>query len=212
MNRILATVTLSLALIISGVVHGRWTDRWSSSPALAEAAKRLEKVPDLVIGDWTNDEFRQGHTTPDPLIAGTVQRSFKRSNNQEIVVTLVCGRPGPVSIHSPDVCYAASGFKVGTPERYTVPGTNATFWTATATLTKATDVTSLRIFWAWNCGDGWTASDNPRLAYARKPVLHKLYVVRAQDHLNESLADDPCQGFMQDLLRELDPTLFKQGL
>ena len=52
MNRILATVTVSLALIVCGLVHGRWTDRWSTSPAIPEAARRFDKVAELDIGDW----------------------------------------------------------------------------------------------------------------------------------------------------------------
>ena len=43
----------ALALIVgSGLVHGAWTNRWRTAPALAELAARLESVP-TVLGDWT---------------------------------------------------------------------------------------------------------------------------------------------------------------
>jgi hypothetical protein len=213
MNRILATATVSLALILSGLVHGRWTDRWTTSAAPTEAAARFDKVAELSIGEWGKGEtIDVPRTRADEQIAGTLQRRYQNApRNQEIAIALVCGRPGPVSIHSPDICYTASGYTVGTPTRITVPGTRATFWTATATLTNATKESRLRLFWAWNAGEGWTASEDPRVAFARRPVLHKLYVVRELDNLNEKLEEDPSLKFMQELLRELEPTLFQQG-
>jgi len=43
----------ALALIVgSGLVHGAWTNRWRTAPALADLAARLESVP-TVLGDWT---------------------------------------------------------------------------------------------------------------------------------------------------------------
>ncbi len=43
----------ALALIVgSGLVHGAWTKRWRTAPALAELAARLESVP-TVLEDWT---------------------------------------------------------------------------------------------------------------------------------------------------------------
>jgi hypothetical protein len=212
MNRILATATVSLALILSGLVHGRWTDRWTTSTAPAEAATRFDKVSEFVIGEWGKGEPIDAARTPaDDQIAGTLQRRYKNGRNQELAIVLVCGRPGPVSIHSPDICYTASGFTVGTPTRITVDGTKATFWTATATRVTATQESRLRLFWAWNAGDGWTASDDPRVAFARRPVLHKLYVVRDLDSLNEDVKKDPSLTFMQEFLPQLDATLFQQG-
>ena len=212
MNRILATATVSLALILSGLVHGRWTDRWTSSTAPAEAAARFDKVSEFVIGEWGKGEpIDAARTQADDRIAGTLQRRYKNARNQELAIVLVCGRPGPVSIHSPDICYTASGFTVGTPTRITVEGTKATFWTATATRVTATQESRLRLFWAWNAGDGWTASDDPRVAFARRPVLHKLYVVRDLDSLNEEVKKDPSLTFMQEFLPQLDATLFQQG-
>ena len=43
----------ALALIVgAGLLHGAWTNRWRTAPALAELAARLESVP-AVLGDWT---------------------------------------------------------------------------------------------------------------------------------------------------------------
>ena len=32
----------------------------------------------------------------------------------------------------------------------------------------------IRVFWAWNAGKGWVASDNARMDFARSSVLYKL--------------------------------------
>ena len=45
-------LTSGLSLfVVAGIVHGLWTDRWRSSPALEQAVAKLEGVP-ATIGEW----------------------------------------------------------------------------------------------------------------------------------------------------------------
>ncbi len=212
MNRILATVTVSLALIVSGLVHGRWTDRWSSSTAPAEAAARFDKVSEFVIGEWGKGELidaaRTGATSRSPARYNAVIRKATRKSPS---LWSVAGQVRSRFIAPTYAIRPAGSPSYGTPTRITVPGTKATFWTATATRVTATQESRLRLFWAWNAGEGWTASADPRVAFARRPVLHKLYVVRELDNLNEDVKKDPSLTFMQEFLPQLDATLFRQG-
>ena len=128
-----------------------------------------------------------------------------------MTIALVCGRAGPVSIHTPDSCYTASGYDFGKQVPVTVaPSLN--FWTADAVRLKATEETRLRLFWAWNPGNGGTAPDDSRTAFARCPVLHKLYVLRELNSLSEPIKDDPALTFLRVLLPELDTRLFAPAL
>src|SRR3954469_4176877 len=105
MNHTLATATVSVALLVSGLVHGRWTDRWTRSAAPDEAASRFELLPQEV-GDWEGQTIEVKPTRADEQIAGTLQRRYtNRRPGQAVAIALVCGRPGPVSIPSPDICY-----------------------------------------------------------------------------------------------------------
>jgi hypothetical protein len=127
------------------------------------------------------------------------------------MIALLCGRPGPISIHTPDICYGGSGFEMGDTRRATVPGTSAEFWTVDAVRTRAGEETRLRLYWGWNPGTGWSAPEDSRMVFARYPVLHKLYVVRELANIGEPTREEPCLGFLQQLLPELERTLFRAG-
>jgi hypothetical protein len=213
MARIFPFLTAIAALVACGVVHGLWTDRWAHAPEPAAAAARLENLP-LTLGDW------DGETLPvEPgslgAVSGCLYRQYvNRHNGNEVNVFLVCGRPGPVAIHTPDVCYGASGYTVGPRSTFSFPSgasPSVTFYTATFHKTRAAGPTHLRVFWSWLAGDHWTVADNPRLTFARQPVLYKLYLVHRGAAANETIADDPCVTLMTQLLPELQRTLFPGG-
>src|SRR5437016_5872335 len=113
MMRILPILT-ALALIVAfGCAEGEWTNRWSSSDATEKAAARLSDIP-ATIGAW------DGHDTPlDPRqvaqaeMAGYLMRRYvHRPTGEAVSVLLVCGRPGPTSVHTPEICFPASGYNL----------------------------------------------------------------------------------------------------
>jgi hypothetical protein len=206
-------VVLGVAAVIAcGVVHGYWTDRWNPATETHEAAARLNDLP-LTIGDWEGQVIDAKPSPAAGPVAGMIQRRYvQRDTGDTVVIALVCGRPGPVSIHTPDVCYGASGYNVGPRTRKTIAGSDAEFWCADAIKTQAAEETQLRLYWGWSAGSGWKAADDARQMFPRVPVLHKLYVIR---ELNGAAAKDgdgePCQRFLQVLLPELDRALFSGG-
>ena len=209
MLRLIPVVVASLAVIACGVVHGFWTDRWVKAAEPDRAGKRYADVP-LTIGDWEGQAIDSKSSQGDE-ITGWLQRRYRnRKTNETVLIALVCGRPGPVSIHTPDVCYGASGYNVGTPHRVSVPGNKGEFWTADAVKPSATGDTRLRLYWGWNDGGGWQAADNARQTYPRSHVLHKLYVIR---ELTTQQKDDnePCLKFMRALVPALDQTVLIPG-
>jgi hypothetical protein len=211
MLRTLAAVFATIAMVASGLLHGYWTDRWKTPVEPAVAAARLEHIP-TSFGDWEVQDVENQTGAVDPSLAGSLQRQYvNRRTGQKVVIVLVCGRPGPVSIHTPEACYGASGYLVGGRTRAPAPGSTGEFWTADAIRTTANEETKVRIYWAWNAGTGWTPADDARITFARAPVLHKLYVVRDLSTLEENSKADPCLDFMQALLPQLDRVLFVQG-
>jgi hypothetical protein len=205
MRQLLLLVSGSLVLILAGVVHGVRTDRWTGQEDLAEAAARLEKLP-LAIGDWQGaalDVKKEGKTG----LAGTVTRRYiQRATGKEVTIFLGCGRSGPASVHTPEVCYAGSGFEVDRPRVFPVP--EGEFWTSRMLKQKSDQRTQLRLFWAWSESGTWRAPDNPRLAFAGAPVLYKLYVQRELTNADDPLESDPCVDFLHSLLPALQTTLF----
>src|SRR5262249_25229849 len=134
---------------------------------------------------------------------------------QSVTVFLVCGHAGPVSIHSPDSCYAAAGYKPHDMTVFTLPaapgGTAADFKTARMTRTKAAEQTNLRIFWSWSATGAWKVPDAPRVTFARHPALYKLYLIRELSRPGEPVEGDACVELMRQLLPELQRALFSAG-
>jgi hypothetical protein len=214
MLRIVSVVLGSGVLIACGVVHGVWTERFQPSAAVQNAVEKLPQLP-LNLGpevdgrpQWQGEEIPVKPGSAVAGVAGCLQRSYTDTRSGKVVtIALVCGRPGPVSIHSPDACYAASGYTVDAPREVKAAG--GAFWKADALLTRAGgEEHRLRIFWAWNNGGGWKANADPRREYVSSPALFKLYVLRALDAGEEPNKAEPCQELMKALLPALDKTLF----
>lgn len=207
MKRWFAAFIGSVALVVCGIVHGFWTDRWSPPVETAQAAGRLDTIP-LEMGDWDGEALEVKEGEAGAGVAGFIRRRYvHRKTGSTVSLFLVCGRPGPVSIHTPDVCYGASGFAINTRGRYE-SSSGDSMWKTDATRANATEETRLRVYWGWNDGSAWTAVDDPRVQFARRPVLHKLYVVRELSGLNEANRGEPCEEFLQTLLPVLRKTLF----
>jgi hypothetical protein len=215
MKRLIYAITASLAMLTAGVVHGFWTDRWLVDNRLTTAAEKLADIP-MRIGEWEGKDVDVKDKQKAPGVAGSVQRSyFNRRLGATVILALVNGRPGPVSTHTPEACYGASGFRVERPAPVALDtnGLSAQFWTADAIRTRVSEETKVRLFWAWNGGDGWSASKDARLEFPRYryPVLHKLYILRG---LNGSTIrpntskDEPCLAFIEALIPVLDEKLF----
>jgi hypothetical protein len=209
-----STLTASLLVIACAVVHGFWTDRWQAPVETAAAAARMDTLP-MEIGDWVGSAIE----VKDPRaggVAGTLERRYENRRTGDVVsISLVCGRAGPVSIHTPEACYGASGFTVKAKSRAAAREQGGDFWTADAEKTGAAEETRLRIYWSWNDGKGWCApNDDPRWTFVARrhsPVLYKLYVLRDLGGPVQASKEDPCQAFLKAALPELDRTLFAPG-
>jgi hypothetical protein len=213
MTRIISAVAASVLVIVCGVVHGFWTDRWRLPVETAAAAARMDALP-MDIGDWRGAAIDVKNPQAGG-VAGTLERRYSNKlTGDEVSIFLVCGRAGPVSIHTPEACYGASGFTFSGKSKATVRDRGGEFWSADAEKTTAADTSRLRIYWSWNDGKGWAApTEDARWTYVswRVPVLYKLYVLRDLNGATQASKEEPCQAFLQAALPELDRALFAPG-
>jgi hypothetical protein len=195
-----------------GVVHGLWTNRWSVA---AEAAvERLAKVPSR-IGDWEGEDAAlDARVWEEVGGTGYLQRRYvNRRTGSVMWVCLVCGRPGPVSIHTPDICYPRSGFQVvNDTSRRTIevgePAEAAEFNHIEVRLESATTgLIRQEVLWGWSPQGKWQAPRSPRLAFARYPVLYKLYVFHPLPGDKEPAGNDATE-FLRVLLPEIQKCVF----
>jgi exosortase len=215
---ILAILGAMTILITSGIVHGRWTNRWAVSHDLDEAIARLERVP-LTVGEW------QGREEPmDPralnsarLEGGALRRYRNTRTGTVIDLLVVCGRPGPVSVHTPDICYPGAGYEATQtrPASMTLQLGPATapgeFFTADFEKAGSFPREAIRVYWSWNAAGHWTIPANPRLAFAGRPFLYKLYLILPETGETEAPTNGAIVRFCRAVLPELQKVLFPKA-
>src|SRR5262249_3307878 len=141
-----------------------------------------------------------------------LNRRYVHRNGAEVTVFMICGRPGPVSVHTPDICYGGLGFHVvGSQNRYPIEGSGAMppadFIWAHFEKPVALSPVHLRIYWTWKAGPGWQAPKDPRLTFGGAPALYKLYITCRPAPGSEKSDEDPCRDFMRDFLPEVEKVL-----
>ena len=124
MRQILPALVALPLLVAFGLAEGRWTGRWVNDERVTAAAARLKTVP-LSFGDWTGEENELDPKQVEKAeLSGSLMRQYAHKSGTNLSLLLVCGRPGPISLHTPDVCYGGIGFLMSGPadRKAVVPG------------------------------------------------------------------------------------------
>ena len=205
---LLTAVAILLAI---GAIHGLWTDRWAISAEPEASAAKLSGVP-MTVGDWQSEplvisprELERG------AIVDYVGRLFVNVRTKSrLQVFLVCGRPGPISVHTPDICFEGAGYHMtSAPVKISLESLPPSeFWQVKFVKQGAEPQQNLRVFWGWTSDGQWEAPDNPRLEFARSKALFKLYVIHDLPRPGLPPDKDPSLDLLRVLLPELQKCLF----
>jgi hypothetical protein len=205
----------ALALLIaSGAVHRWWAGSWSTSEEPAASAARLADVP-RTIADWDghSQEINPRELEIAEVAGHLLRRYVRRGTHEAVTVLIVCGRPGPICVHTPDICFSGQGFEiVGEKTHFTAGGREglpkAEMFKADMSRRRPDGRTErLRVYWSWKAGGPWRAPTFQRLVFGGCPALYKLYLVCSPAPGAELPEQDPCVDFMADLLPVLDEAL-----
>lgn len=201
MRRTLIVIAAFGILGAAAVAHGLRTDRWGTPADLQAASAKLQELP-KTVGDWTSKDV---HISDQEIkiaqVAGYLARVYEHKYTHETAtIMILCGRPGPVAVHSPEICYAGAGFVPG-PATVETPLPEIGLWKADFRKTTTVDET-LRIRWGWSTNGTLIASNSPRIEFSRSKMLFKLYLIRS----NPGTAPDSKAPEL-DLLKELQPYL-----
>jgi hypothetical protein len=218
--RLLPVATAAALLLLSGLVHGLWTDRWESPEALDAAVARVGRVP-LAAGDWQGRALGPPDVDPEAFeqagaLSYWMRRYVSRRDRSEVTAVLMCGRRNRMAVHTPDVCFRAEGFALlDAPAAYVVQpaaggGGPAQFRTSLFNAGEGRPAAgALRVFWAWNAEGEWQApAGDARWAFRGAPFLYKLYVTHEARGQGVPLDQDAGVAFLKRLLPELHRTLF----
>jgi hypothetical protein len=213
MPRILLILSVAVFILAEGLLCGRWSGRWDGGKEPQTAEELSGRLP-LTFGDWQGE--------PQPLDSAVIERAgfkgyiLRRYANQKtganVSVLLAWGRAGPLSVHTPEVCYGGAGFEMSTaPTRFAltpVEGSGpAEFSKANFTRPDSVSSERLRVLWAWNKEGTWQTSEDSRWSFAGTPVLYKLYVDQAYWPQNEATDATGCVEFLRDFLPVCDKAL-----
>jgi hypothetical protein len=204
-------IVAALALLVGlGIAHGRLSDRWGIPVEVQKTAERVNLVPAGIHG-WTSEEIEVNARAFDAAgAAGMLKRLYRNPDTgRSVQVMAICGRPGPVSLHPPTVCFVQSGMQQREREQrttITVDGREHEFFVGDF---KAPGVLGewQRTYWAWSTDtQTWHAPKDARMEYAGQPLLYKLYLTTPIDiGADEATVEtDPdAVKFMEEFLRAM---------
>jgi hypothetical protein len=212
LKTILPAIVFAAVALGAGIAQGIYSERWIAASTVDDAVKLIDNIP-ATIGDW------QG--TQKPLDASDLARAGIKGHyyynyvdsrtGAALEVFLVCGRPGPISVHTPDICYAGAGYQTdGDPQIQLVDlgqGISQQLWSAKFRKPNSLNAPQLEIFWTWSAGDGWSAPENPRFAFAKNHALYKLYVIRHVSPRDKESSKEIYKDFLKSLLPALNKAL-----
>lgn len=203
-------IALMLILGGCGLVHGLWSGRWAEVREVE--VKNLLDFED-VPGDWQAGEFVTIDPKDLPKGQQTLARRFVNPKTKKsVVVSLSAGHPGIVSVHTPDICYLGTGYRLkGSVKRETnsVPGSPTPMNCYTADFEKqgVAGNEAIRVRWCWSSDGEWKAPDSPRFHFIHAGVLYKLYLVHPLAEETDLTKDDPYRKFVADLVPLLNRRL-----
>ncbi len=198
--------------VVSGVLHGRMSQRWGEHERMGVAVERLKNVP-AEFGPWQMEsDLELGKSAIELLSCqGYVHRGYRNRLTGDFVKVAVMVGPGAkMSIHVPEICYESSNFTLLNErellELKEQPDTPA-FWTVAFQMNDVTQQ-QLQVAYAWSFGDQWLAPRFPRWTLASAPVLYKIQASHIQDRA--AGGEDRhrvLQGFLADFIPALKSSL-----
>jgi hypothetical protein len=213
-RRLLDSLPVAAALLLvvaAGLAHGKVTGRWESNEELADAADRLSQIPNS-FGDWSSsDVTKNSEELAVAEAAGYLCRHYRHARTgEEVTVLLLCGPPGPISVHPPTACYRARGYQLLSDPQLTELSSDErqdqfqlAEFQGQSTLTED----RVAIMWGWSVAGQWSAPDSPRFAFAGEPALYKLYVTWDRSHdqrpLEETLPRDFLSSFLSTIEQQI---------
>lgn len=206
-------VRLVIALVVgigitvaTGVVCGRVSQRWGPVPDMVAAANHLKSLP-AQIGSWhlVGEEMMPATTIRTLSCAGYVNRKYvDRHSGDTVSLAIIVGPTGPISVHTPEICYSSQAYSIEEPRRrvqLAVAGANDDSFWCTTFRSKNAMAEQLRVYYGWCADRKWTAAESPRFNFAGQPLLFKLQIASLVPPGEKEAAKDPCRVFLQELLQ-----------
>jgi len=200
--------------VAGAVVHGHLSDRWGGyTTRLQAAARTLESVPDA-FGDWQLAEETELTDRVQGILncAASVNRKYEhRKTGQVVSMAMIVGPPGPTASHFAEMCYTTQGYKTlnkGVRFQLVFPNDVRQEFYEDNFASPGVLAQKLQVCYSWRQADRWLVPTIPRVTFGGHPYLYKIQVAAYFAEGAAGETDGICRGFLQDLLPELEQTVF----
>lgn len=206
MPAMIAAVVL-VGTVAGGVVQRQYDSRTTDKQALERAAGLLNRqLPDQV-GNWRL--LAKQELSPEVVKMLRCPAHLNRvyvhdQTGDRITVAVIVGPAGPVSVHTPEICYSSRDFAIQAPRTVTkiTDKTEAehTLWSLRLNSNDPLGP-KLQVFYGWSQGANWEAVKDPRFKYSANELLYKIQLARPVT--GEVPGFDPDQDFLLEFLSQL---------
>jgi hypothetical protein len=213
----ICTAVLLVSTGAVGYLHGSMTNSWKLSPRSRVASQRLQSLPAKDFGNW---RLVQENEFPPAVLSILEQptyfsRTYQHSQTGDTIsVAVLVGQPGPVSVHTPEICYSSRDYKVaGERQRHetvAADGRRHEFWKLSFDTNQA-DALPLDVMYGWSTGTVWEATEQPRYSFGGLSHLYKLQLAASVAERRDPDDFDPLQDFLAGFLRELQRQLVESS-
>jgi hypothetical protein len=192
-------------LLLGGVSHGLFSNRWGVAEDIVSLGKKLSEIP-TEIGPWkcTQDSKLDENVEKTLEAKGYISRLYTHQTTGESVnVFVVFGPKGPIAVHTPEVCYSARAV-TQTSERTPAPVESefkeGALWKL-AFETNTVDKRKMNVFYGWSEGGVWQAAANPR--FWRTNYLYKIQTSCQATGKKEDSTDEFFKLFLPELRKQM---------
>lgn len=205
-----ASTWIGLAVVVAltvgvSMVHGKYSNRWGKPPDMEGAAGRVRGLPET-IGDW---EMRDSNDFADNVIkqlqcTGYVNRVYVHKKTGDTVsVAVLVGPPGPISVHTPEVCYPSMNLEIyqkADTQKLELDGVENEF-SSVLFRSRGLEAERLRVWYSWANDGRWVVPKfSPRMAFSGSPMLFKVQVASQVEGDGGKDELDPCRLFLTDFI------------
>jgi hypothetical protein len=201
-----AIAALALTLV-TGLVYGRWTQRWEPPQSLKAAAARVLELP-RELGAWQMTEERKVPALVLETLrceAHSHREYVNRETGETVQVALIVGPSGPTAVHEPEICFSSQAYEIARPRETRFfgdagNGDSSSLWEVRFQ-PKNVGTGELQVYYGWSTGGAWKASTAPRFEFGGSPLLYKIQVSAQMGPKQEDgQPSDPCKKFIDALL------------
>lgn len=180
-------IAAAVIVTLSGMVAYGWIRaRWDFGQ-IVERGDALQDMPEQ-FGGWERKASKEIDENVLEQLECEPHHCFdyvyyNRDLNASVEVAVFFGPAGPVAVHTPDICYRNSDFKIVDSRGVSVGEDQ---FQLLEMRRKSLEKTRMHVVYAWRYADRWEVSDSPRFAYAFKRYLFKLQLAAAVPPTPES--------------------------